>query len=73
MKEKGIPTMVYYPKPLHKQTVYKDYNYNLEDLKISEKISERVLSLPMHPYLTEETVNYICNNLIDIIKEYRHE
>ena len=73
MKEKGIPTMVYYPKPLHKQTVYKDYNYNLEDLKISEKISERVLSLPMHPYLTEETVNYICNNLIDILKEYRHE
>ncbi len=73
MKEKGIPTMVYYPKPLHKQTVYKDYNYNVEDLKISENLSERVLSLPMHPYLSEEIVNTICNNLIETIKEYRNE
>ena len=73
MKEKGRPTMVYYPKPLHKQTVYKDYNYNVEDLKISENLSERVLSLPMHPYLSEEIVNTICNNLIETIKEYRNE
>lgn len=54
LKEKGIPTMVYYPKPLHKQIVYKDYDFNLEDLKECENISKRCLSLPMHPYLSEK-------------------
>lgn len=54
LKEKGIPTMVYYPKPLHKQIVYEDYDFNLEDLKECENISKRCLSLPMHPYLSEK-------------------
>ena len=49
LKEMGIPTMVYYPIPLHKQIVYKDYNFNVEDLKVAEKLSKCVLSLPMHP------------------------
>ena len=63
LKEVGIPTMVYYPIPLHKQIVYKDYNFNLEDLKVSEKLSKCVLSLPMHPYLNEEEVNMIANEI----------
>ena len=58
-KAEGIPTMVYYPKPLHKQKVYENYNFNLEDLKVSEDLSNKVLSLPMHPYLDEETVEKI--------------
>ncbi|MEG0409277.1 MAG: DegT/DnrJ/EryC1/StrS aminotransferase family protein [Bacilli bacterium] len=63
LKEKEIPTMVYYPKPLHQQIVYQDYKYNLDDLKECERISKCVLSLPMHPYLTEEIVTDICNKL----------
>ncbi len=72
LKEAGIPSMIYYPKPLHKQVVYKDYNFNLEDLKISEELSQKVLSLPMHPYLTEETVKNICDKVIQIIGEFRN-
>lgn len=66
LKEKGIPTNIYYPTPLHRQTVYKDYNYNLEDLKISESLSKKVLSLPMHPYMTEEAIEKICKIIIEV-------
>lgn len=72
LKETGIPTNIYYPKPLHKQAVYKDYKYNLEDLKVSENLSKTVLSIPMHPYLTEEMITEICSNIIKYIGEYRN-
>ena len=65
LKKEGIPTMVYYPKPLHKQAVYKDYGFNLDDLKVSESLAERVLSLPMHPYMEKEDVDKICRALVE--------
>ena len=68
LKEAGIPTMIYYPIPLHKQIVYKDYNFNLEDLKVAENLSKRVLSLPIHPYMTGEQVEQISQNVIEAIK-----
>lgn len=72
LKEAGIPTMIYYPIPLHKQKVYENYNYKVEDLKVSEKLSKCVLSIPMHPYMTEEQVTRISKELIKAIKEYRN-
>lgn len=71
LKKMGIPTMVYYPKPLHKQKVYEEYNFNLEDLKVSEELSEKVLSIPMYPYLDKETVNKVCDALTEKIREYK--
>ncbi|MFR1295906.1 MAG: DegT/DnrJ/EryC1/StrS family aminotransferase [Coprobacillus cateniformis] len=71
LKKKSIPTMIYYPTPLHKQTVYSKYNFNLDDLKNCEKVSKICLSLPMHPYLDNETVKNVTNNLISILEEYR--
>lgn len=68
LKEAGVPTMVYYPIPLHNQIVYKDYNFNLEDLKVAERLSKCVLSLPMHPYMTEELVEQISDAVIKAIK-----
>ena len=65
LKKKGIPSMVYYPKPLHKQAVYKDYGFNLDDLKVSESLAERVLSLPMHPYMEKEDIEKICSTLLE--------
>lgn len=71
LKEKEIPSMIYYPIPLHKQKVYEGYNFNLEDLKVSENLCNVVLSLPMHPYMNESQVDEICNNIINILNEYR--
>ena len=56
LEGKGIPCMVYYPKPLHAQTAYKHLGYIEQDNPTSAKLSRTVLSLPMHPYLTEEEI-----------------
>ncbi len=73
LKEKQIPSMVYYPKPLHKQTVYEAYDFNLEDLEICENLSKCVLSLPMHPYLDEDTVNIVSNAIIEALEAFKNE
>ncbi len=61
LKDKGIPTMVYYPKPLHQQTVYQELGYKKGDFPNAEKASTCVLSLPMHPYLDEKQVKFITD------------
>jgi UDP-2-acetamido-2-deoxy-ribo-hexuluronate aminotransferase len=53
--EIGVPTAIYYPKPLHHQTAYRNFPYPKEGLARSERLSTQVLSLPMHPYLSAET------------------
>ena len=49
----GIPTQVYYPKPLHHQTAYANSVVAASGVPVSERLPNEVLSLPMHPYLTE--------------------
>ncbi len=61
LREKDIPVMVYYPTPLHKQTVYVDMGYGEESHPYSEDFSKRVFSVPMHPYLTEDEVSIISD------------
>ncbi len=63
LKENGIPTAIYYPKPLHLQTAYKDYPQGGNGLPISEQLAYEVLSLPMHPYLDKQTQDYIIENV----------
>lgn len=53
LKQQGIPTAVYYPKCLHEQPVFADLGYRWGDFPVSEQASREVLSLPMHPFLTE--------------------
>ena len=65
LKEKDIPVMVYYPIPLHEQTVYRNMGYGKVKLPYCSKIAKQVFSVPMHPYLKHEEVKYIC----DAIKE----
>lgn len=66
LKEKGIPTVIYYVKPLHLQLAYKNYPIaESAGLAVCERLSQHVLSLPMHPYLDEETQGYITETLIE--------
>lgn len=51
LKERGIPTMVYYPRPLHRQTAYRHFPGDPAGLAVAEGLSTEVFSLPMHPYL----------------------
>ena len=47
----GVPTAVYYPRPLHQQTAYKEFPIGAGGVEVSERLASSVLSLPMHPYL----------------------
>lgn len=61
LQGKGIPTMIYYPLPLHLQEAYRFLGYRTGDFPVSEKLSQQVLSLPMHTELTEEQLAYITS------------
>jgi dTDP-4-amino-4,6-dideoxygalactose transaminase len=64
LKSRGIPTAVYYAKPLHQQTAYRKYPVAGNGLPVSERIAAEVISLPMHPYLDEGEQDFI----IDAVK-----
>jgi dTDP-4-amino-4,6-dideoxygalactose transaminase len=54
LKEAGVPTAVYYPRPLHRQTAYRNFPVSGNGLPVSDEIAGDVVSLPMHPYLSEK-------------------
>lgn len=61
LKENNIPTAIYYPIPLHLQKAFAYLEYKYGDFPVSEYISQRIFSLPMHPYLREDEIDLICN------------
>lgn len=65
LKEKGIPAMVYYPRGLHQQVAYKWMGLTDEPYPNTVEATNRVLSLPMHPYLTEGMVDMIAKSLME--------
>lgn len=67
LKEQGIPTMVYYPKPMHEQKAFDGVKQYVE-CPVTEKLCQTVLSLPMHPYLINENLELIIKE----IKKYLH-
>ena len=64
LRDADIPTAIYYPIPLHLQDAFSDLNYSTGDFPVSESISQRIFSLPMHPYLTNDSINRICDILL---------
>lgn len=63
LKEKGIPAAVYYPVPLHLQKAYEYAGYKKGDFPVSERLAGEVLSLPMHPNLLDEEVEFITDTI----------
>lgn len=66
LKKENIPTAVYYPKPLHLQSAFAGLGYKPGAFPISEEISQRIFSLPMHPYLQIEDQQMIARVLINL-------
>ena len=68
LKAEGIPSMVYYPKPMHLQTAFASLSFRARPqaesrnlCPVATSLCDRVLSLPMHPYLTVEQIDTVCN------------
>jgi len=59
-----IPTAIHYPLPLNLQPVFADKGYHTQRFYKAEEAAKSVLSLPMHPYLTEQEQDFICENLL---------
>ncbi|MBB6012248.1 dTDP-4-amino-4,6-dideoxygalactose transaminase [Aquamicrobium lusatiense] len=60
----GVPTVVYYPVPLHRQNAYKDFPADPAGLSVSDDLAGRVISLPMHPYLASQVQDGIISAVI---------
>ncbi len=63
LERAGVPTLIYYPLPLHLQKVYADYGWRAGDFPVSETTSRRILPLPMYPELTDEQVDYVVKTV----------
>lgn len=69
LKAEGIPTHIYYPLPLHLQPAYQVHGDGLGSLSVSEKLCHEVLALPIHPYLSDETIDLICDKLGSALRD----
>ncbi len=66
LKDAGIPSMVYYPKPMHLQTAFANVQCSMFNVQCptADRLSSTVLSLPMHPYIESSDIEFICSTLI---------
>jgi dTDP-4-amino-4,6-dideoxygalactose transaminase len=58
-----VPTIIYYPQPLHLQTVYAGLGFQEGDFPAAESVSSRILPLPMYPELTDAQVDYVVGSV----------
>lgn len=65
LKSRGVPTAVYYPKPLHLQDAFASLGHKRGDFPVSERVADSIFSIPMHPYLGEEEQDYIVNAIVE--------
>jgi dTDP-4-amino-4,6-dideoxygalactose transaminase len=65
LENEGITTLMHYPVPVHLQGAYKDLGYGTGDLPVTEKIAADILSLPMHPLMTDEGAAYVVQKIHD--------
>lgn len=73
LKENGIPSMVYYQKPMHKQEAFDRSLYMDTDYINTSGLCETVLSLPFHPYLKDKDVCYIADEVTEYLSKQRKE
>lgn len=63
LQERGVPSMVYYPIPVHLQQAYRQYGYQEGDFPISEQLCRNVLSLPIHTVMKDDVQDYIIKHI----------
>ena len=67
LNDKGIPTAVYYPIPLHLQECFKHLNYKVGDFPFSELIAKEIISLPMNPFLSSTEIEHVSKELTNLL------
>lgn len=70
LRDNHIPSIVYYPKPLHLQENFAYLHYKPGDVPVSENLSRSVLSLPMHTELKHDQLEYICHHVLTYVNRH---
>lgn len=70
LSEKGIPTAVYYPVPIHLQKPFQKLGYQRGNFPISEQLSNSILALPIHPFLSEDEVQSVVDEMNEVGRKY---
>ncbi len=65
LRSRGVPTAIYYPKPLHLQEAFRNLGYKRGDFPVSERIADSIFSIPMHPYLEKDVQDYIVQSIVE--------
>lgn len=71
LKDKGIPSMIYYSKPMHCQGAFSHIDYSAYEYGVTNRLCDTVLSLPMHPYMTTEDVDSVVQAVQDFMADLR--
>ncbi|HMT30488.1 MAG TPA: DegT/DnrJ/EryC1/StrS family aminotransferase, partial [Bacteroidia bacterium] len=69
LAEKGIPSMIYYPVPLHLQKAYTDPRYKAGDFPVTEHLCSNVISLPIHTELSDSDLEVIVSGVLEFINK----
>jgi dTDP-4-amino-4,6-dideoxygalactose transaminase len=69
LASKGIASAIYYPVPLHMQKAYTDPRYKRGDFPVAERLSKTVFSLPMHTEFDDETLQYVCEAVLEFVNK----
>ena len=69
LASKNIPSMIYYPVPGHRQKMFASFNANQYHLPVTDWLTERVISLPMHTELDEEQLSYIAQSVLEYVNQ----
>ncbi|HEX6914352.1 MAG TPA: DegT/DnrJ/EryC1/StrS family aminotransferase [Chitinophagaceae bacterium] len=69
LASKGIPSMIYYPVPGHRQKMFESFDLEAQDLGITDWLTERVISLPMHTELDEEQLGFITTSVLEYVNK----
>lgn len=67
LASKGIPSMIYYPVPGHRQKMFEAFELSAQDMPVTDWLTERVISLPMHTELDEEQLEFITSSVLEYI------
>jgi UDP-2-acetamido-2-deoxy-ribo-hexuluronate aminotransferase len=69
LASKGIPSMIYYPVPAHRQNMFSAFGGSDYNLPVTDWLTERVISLPIHTELDEEQQSFIANGVLEFVNK----
>ena len=69
LAEKNIPSMIYYPVPGHRQKMFDSFNAEIANLPVTDWLTERVISLPIHTEMEQDQLEYISTSVLEFINQ----